>query len=93
MKTSQNMLGGGALWAVDAIGLPLDEAVYCVANDSGTTIFREGVLKINYSVPDFGLQLLDMQWEAPMVLQLFCFGGRYWDRTSGFYRVKVTLYR
>ncbi|MDD5384381.1 MAG: hypothetical protein PHG89_05820 [Gallionella sp.] len=75
MKTSQNMLGGGALWPVDAIGLPLDEAVHCVDNNSGTTIFREGVLKINCNIPDFGLRLFDMQWEAPTVPQLFS-GGR-----------------
>jgi len=68
--------GGGALWPADAIGLPFDEAAHRAANDSGTTIYREGLLKINCNVPDFGLRLLDTQWEAPTALQLFCFGGR-----------------
>lgn len=58
MKTSQNIQGRLYGRRPDYRLMKLH---CCAANDNGTTIFREGLLKINGNVPDSGLRLWDMQ--------------------------------
>ena len=40
-----------------------------------------------------GFRILTSFCTRPVDAGFFLFGGRYWDRTSGFHRVKVALYR